>query len=592
MPSAGVNDFIVLSGAPSSPNQPSRVVSNPSQSKRTASLDPSSSAGASSIPSSSGPGISQKPPKMASGSSQAVSTIRAPGPPQQEISEKVLDAFDDLELGNISPQQTLYSTQQHPSRTGSFHSPVLSSGREHSRGRQQERNANEREWDEKRGVGVACGDASQASGPSNMRPPLSPQQSRSGTIQAPIRSTSLTSASFALPQVEFPRASSFIPPPPYTTPPSFSSSALPSYPSNYAPYSMSVRRMLLIERIRPWLPFIAYGATIVGFALAIGFWKEEVFGALDELAQWLRSKEETGYAVMFLMIFLTCIPPVPLYSTLQVLSGYTFGVWTGSIVSYFSALAGAIFVFWLSRSIPSLRCAITSCMSRSRALQRVVRAISKRPSLLFLVRLAPYPYNVLNALLAGCPRLTFRTYTYCTALSLLKVIIHTSIGAGIKNFAEYHSPTNTDGSKLVDESGEDSTDSLGQMSTIIGIVLCVVIAVYLTYVARRAVDEELEDDDDMECPRGRSRSRARVQYGVRADDEESAGFLDEPHCDGLGPDFAAFASASTRGANRESTLENGEMVERHDTARLGNSSPAPLSSLSATPYGPPEWADA
>ncbi|KAL5508350.1 hypothetical protein ACEPAH_5969 [Sanghuangporus vaninii] len=589
MPSAGVNDFVVSSGAPSSPNQPSRVVSNPSQSKRTASLTPSSSAGASSIPSSSRPGTSQKSPKVASGPSRVVLTIHAPAPPQQEISEKVLDAFDDLELGNISPQQTLYSTRQHSSRSGSFHSPVVSSGRDHSRGRQQERNANEREWDEKRGLGLACGDASQASGPSNMRPPLSPQQSRSGTIQAPVRSSSLTSASFTRPQVGLPHASSFIPPPPYTTL-SFSSSALPSYPSNYAPYSMSVRRMLLIERIRPWLPFIAYGLTIVGFALAIAFWKEEVFGALDELAQWLRSKEETGYAVMFFMIFLTCIPPVPLYSTLQVLSGYTFGAWSGGIVSYFSALAGAIFVFWLSRSIPSLRCAITSCMSRSRALQRVVRAISKRPSLLFLVRLAPYPYNVLNALLAGCPRLTFQTYMYCTALSLLKVIIHTSVGAGIKNFADYHSPTNADGSKLMNESGEDSADSLGQMSTILGIVLCVVIAVYLTYVARRAVDEELEDDEDMECPRGRSRSRARVQYGVRADDEESAGFLDEPRCDGLGPDFAAFASVSTRGANRENTFENGEMVERHDTARLGNSSPAPLSSLTATSYGPPEWA--
>ncbi|KAL5488149.1 hypothetical protein ACEPAI_6257 [Sanghuangporus weigelae] len=590
MYSAGVNDFIASSGAPSSPNQSSRIVSNSSQSERTASLAPSSSAGASSIPSSSGSGIPQKSPKMASGPSRVVSTIHAPAPPQQEISEKVLDTFDDLELGNISPQQTLYSTRQHPCRSGGFHSPVLSSGRDHSRGRQQERNTNEREWDEKRGLGVACGDASQASGSSNMRPSLSPQQSRSGTIQAPIRSSSLTSASFARPQMGLPHASSFIPPPPYSTLPSFSSSALPSYPSNYAPYSLSVRRMLLIERIRPWLPFIAYGATIVGFALAIGFWKEEVFGELDELAQWLRSKEETGYAVMFFMIFLTCIPPIPLYSTLQVLSGYTFGAWTGGVVSYFSALAGAIFVFWVSRSIPSLRCAITSCMSHSRALQRVVRAISKRPSLLFLVRLAPYPYNVLNALLAGCPRLTFQTYMYCTALSLLKVIIHTSVGAGIKSFAEYHSPTNADGSKLVDESSEDSADSLGQMSTILGIVLCVVIAVYLTYVARRAIDEELENDDDMECPRGRSRSRARVQYGVRADDEESAGFLDEPRCDGLGSDFAAFASASTRGANRESTLENGEMVERHDIARLSNSSPVPLSSLSATPYGPPEWA--
>jgi hypothetical protein len=68
----------------------------------------------------------------------------------------------------------------------------------------------------------------------------------------------------------------------------------------------------------------------------------------------------------------------------------------------------------------------------------VVRAIEKRPKLLFMVRLAPYPYNVMNALLAASPTLTFKTYTLCTALSLCKVIIHTTIGASIHSFAGYH----------------------------------------------------------------------------------------------------------------------------------------------------------
>lgn len=278
--------------------------------------------------------------------------------------------------------------------------------------------------------------------------------------------------------------------------------------------------------------------------------------------------------------------PIPLYSTLQILSGYTFGAWTGGVVSYFSALAGALFVFALSRSVPSLRCAITSCMSHSRALQRVVRAISKRPSLLFLVRLAPYPYNVLNALLAGCPRLTFRTYATCTALSLLKVIVHTSVGAGIKNFADYHSPSKTDNSSLLEDSGKDNTDSIGRMSTIVGVVLCIILAIYLSFVARRAVDEELEDDDDLESGRDRSRLRARAAYGVRADEEESAAFLDESGGEGLGPDFAQFVQASARGHDRGGALENGEMSERDNRAP---SSPVPLSSLSAVPYGPPEW---
>lgn len=135
------------------------------------------------------------------------------------------------------------------------------------------------------------------------------------------------------------------------------------------------------------------------------------------------------------------------------------------------------------------RASIAHWLSCTLTVKRVVRAIEKRPKLLFLIRLAPYPYNVMNCLLAASPTLTLRTYTVCTALSLFKLIIHTSIGSSIRSFAEYH----------VVKPGEtapvrgDET-ALGHYSTIAGVVLCVAIFVYLSYVARKAVDEELEDD--------------------------------------------------------------------------------------------------
>ena len=126
-----------------------------------------------------------------------------------------------------------------------------------------------------------------------------------------------------------------------------------------------------------------------------------------------------------------------------------------------------------------------------------------------MVRLAPYPYNVMNALLAASPTLTFRTYTLCTALSLFKVIIHTTIGASIHSFADYHlhktpsssdppidrqDPTGDDGDGA--SAGEDDGGALlSRISAIVGIVLCVGVIVYLSWVARKAVGEELEDDE-------------------------------------------------------------------------------------------------
>ncbi|ETW84324.1 hypothetical protein HETIRDRAFT_313683 [Heterobasidion irregulare TC 32-1] len=245
------------------------------------------------------------------------------------------------------------------------------------------------------------------------------------------------------------------------------------------------RRYRLYALLKPWLPLIVYLLTSLGFLLTIAVWKEEVFKGLDDLSSWLKADERFGYAVLFFLIFLTTFPPLPLYSTLIILSGYTFGPWTGALISYSAALAGALVVFILSRYL--FHETISRWLSCAVSVKRVVRAIEKRPKLLFLIRLAPYPYNVMNCLLAASPTLTLRTYAVCTALSLFKVIIHTALGNSIHSFAAYHV-------KPRPEAAEQDESALAHYSTIGGIVLCVGIFIYLSYVARRAVDEELEDE--------------------------------------------------------------------------------------------------
>lgn len=258
------------------------------------------------------------------------------------------------------------------------------------------------------------------------------------------------------------------------------------------PTSTPASRYVRPRGLRTWnlfkqlLPVLAWGATTLAFFLAIAFWRTELFDALDRLSHWLRQDVYFGYAVLFCLIFLTTFPPLPLYSTLITLSGYTFGPWTGAMISYTAALSGALVVFLLARTF--LRDAIARWLQSSRPLARAVHAIERRPSLLFLVRLAPYPYNVLNALLAACPTLALRTYTLCTALSLIKVIVHTSIGAGIRSFAAGANGT----------ANADGEEGWARGWTVGGIVLCVALFVYLSWVARRAVDDELDGDGDVD----------------------------------------------------------------------------------------------
>lgn len=185
---------------------------------------------------------------------------------------------------------------------------------------------------------------------------------------------------------------------------------------------------------------------------------------------------------------------MPLYSTFIILSGYTFGPWIGALISYFSALSGAVAVFLISRTL--FRDSISGWLATTTTMKRVVRAIEKQPKLLFLIRLAPYPYNVMNCLLAAAPTLTFRTYTVCTALSLFKVIVHTSVGASIHSFKDYHVVPDKDKS-LSGGSAEKPSDAdvVARTWTIIGVILCVAIFVYLSILARRAVDDELDHDE-------------------------------------------------------------------------------------------------
>ncbi|OJA20883.1 hypothetical protein AZE42_00887 [Rhizopogon vesiculosus] len=268
------------------------------------------------------------------------------------------------------------------------------------------------------------------------------------------------------------------------------------------------RGLRIWNLFKQWLPILAYGATSLGFVLAIAFWKTEVFDGLDQLSHWLRSDEHFGYAVLFCLIFITTFPPLPLYSTLITLSGYTYGPWIGAAISYCAALSGAVVVFWLSRTF--LREPIARWLTSTRALGRAVRAVERRPQLLFFVRLAPYPYNVLNALLAATPTLTMRTYVICTGLSLFKVIVHTSIGAGIRSFS----------AKKEGDLQEEEDDTWSRVWTIAGIILCIALFIYLSWVARRAVDDEL--DDDSEFPGSAAEERvAFLAAGSPVEDDDT-----------------------------------------------------------------------
>ena len=82
--------------------------------------------------------------------------------------------------------------------------------------------------------------------------------------------------------------------------------------------------------------------------------------------------------------------------------------------------------------------------------------------------------------------------------------MHTSVGASIHSFRDYHKDAKQDSSPSASSDDVEGglfggsgsifgADMMARLWTILGILLCVLILVYLGVVARRAVDEELDD---------------------------------------------------------------------------------------------------
>ncbi|RXK37892.1 hypothetical protein M231_04891 [Tremella mesenterica] len=270
---------------------------------------------------------------------------------------------------------------------------------------------------------------------------------------------------------------------------------------------------------------LGWVGTTLGFLLAAGIWKGELFHALDNLSKQLYAMEYEGKFIFGFLIFITTIPPLPLYSTLIVLSGYTFGVWEGFLISYMASLIGAVIVFVVSRTF--LRDVIGRSLQSSPTATSLLQIIPDNPHLLLLIRIAPYPYNLLNVILASSPSLTLFNYTACTALSLCKLVLHTWIGAGIHDLSSWHKrpphhdlhsphgprpwhhhrpPWSTGHGSQDDTMGRDDVKFY---STIVGVTMCLVLFVYLTHLAKRAL------------------ARVQIEQELRQGDEEGISLEDE-----------------------------------------------------------------
>ncbi|KAF9920821.1 Tlg2-vesicle protein [Linnemannia zychae] len=180
-------------------------------------------------------------------------------------------------------------------------------------------------------------------------------------------------------------------------------------------------------------------------------------------------------------LFATSFPPLVGYSSIVTMSGYVYGFVYGFIYAFTGAMAGSIVCFYFCRRW--FKGQVRKLMAQNKTLKSVVRTVEKRGfRLLVLIRLAPYPFNVMNAILSAT-HIPLTTFITATAISLVKLTLHVYIGSTLSTLTEDDDEDETDPNK--DRKAHGKRLKIAMM--VMGVILGIGVGLYVWAVAKREI---------------------------------------------------------------------------------------------------------
>ncbi|TPX30916.1 hypothetical protein SmJEL517_g05633 [Synchytrium microbalum] len=213
---------------------------------------------------------------------------------------------------------------------------------------------------------------------------------------------------------------------------------------------------------------------------------------------------DNGAVILGTLVLISSFPPMFGYGTLLTLCGFTYGFPLGLIPAYIGGWAGAMLCFLAARKLLSgYKQRIADNFSQ---LQSVIDKGGLK--LLILIRLAPYPWGIMNVVFAASS-VDITTYIIATSVALIKACLHVYIGSTVKSLAE--------------ESGTSSPLRIGIL--VVSMILGLGVFVYISFLVRNAVNVEIGEDGEEEVILRQSGDR-------HSRDESFDSELDE-HGDGL-----------------------------------------------------------
>lgn len=217
-------------------------------------------------------------------------------------------------------------------------------------------------------------------------------------------------------------------------------------------------------------------AVIVVLSLA----GRQLAGSLQDFSEWVQGLGFWGPLVFIVGYAVATVAFAP-GSLLTLAAGFIFGLGPGTLYVFFGSTLGASAAFLIARYVA--RGAIERRLAERPRFQRIDRAIGAQGlKIVFLLRLSPvFPFNLLNYAL-GLTRVRFVHYLIACLGMIPGTFLYVYYGTAAGTIAEIFSGGAADG-------GRGKLIVLG-----VGLVATVVVTTVITRIARRALEQEVEDD--------------------------------------------------------------------------------------------------
>lgn len=231
------------------------------------------------------------------------------------------------------------------------------------------------------------------------------------------------------------------------------------------------------------------GLLLLVGAVALTFLLFDVTQLLKALLEWTRGLGGWGAVALAAVYAVTTVLFVP-GTILTLAAGTVFGLWTGSAAVIAGSNLGAWGAFWVARTVG--RDWVSSKVLRNPKFQAVDEAVGEKGfKIVLLTRLSPvFPFNLLNYAF-GVTRVGFPSYALATFIGMLPgTFMYVYLGTTFRRLAELFSG--------------DREKSPGEYVLWgIGLLATIVVTVYVTRIARRAMNEKVQLSGSEEtAPRG------------------------------------------------------------------------------------------